>query len=651
MQSRKSSPGSIDPSKIPQALLTKSQWVLYQHLPDNSREGKARKVPYQADMAAASVSDPSTWNTFAAVKKTLDLKAPSGAKNLGVGFVFQGDGLCGIDLDDVVSDDGRIHPEAVDLINQIPGYKEYSPSGRGIHIITLGIPPWTGHGQGEISVEVYTNKRFFTLTTNTLPDSLRELDRPVDLSGLSRYSKATTSQLVAENDFLANLKEPDPSWTIERVKKELLNNLPDFPYPTWRLIACALHHQFGGSEEGYELFDDYSSRGDLYTGPTDTRRVWDSIRDVRGHKLVTIGTLIHLAQTESPQAVALGDLQISTDQEPLFMRLKDAKRQIRSIDWLIDKHIKKESLVMIGGAPGSGKSYVALDMALSVATGKPWLEAHPVQQGEVILVACEGRDSLLRRVWSWEDLKNKGQDVEDAYITQAEIVVGTDPNAVNSTEQFAKFIEAQAVKPKMIVLDTMNFTLGSCNENDSNLMTEYFTTLSRNLIRRFKCVVVLVHHTNKGKTDIRGSSAIRGALDALYFVDQTNGQFVIENDKHKDRDKGDIEAIYLNPRETQITLPDGKTETNIALFKGFKLNSVDSITVGQRKLIDAMAATVGVGGEMQKTVLRDTHNFDPRNWSRDILKPLIAAGYLSEPTPKTVKLIKTGDTPDDDFAV
>jgi putative DNA primase/helicase len=642
MQSRKSSPSSIDPSKIPQALLTKSQWVLYQHLPDNSREGKARKVPYQADMVTASVIDPSTWNTFEAVKKILDLKAASGTRNLGVGFVFQGDGLCGIDLDDVVSDDGRIHPEAVDLINQIPGYKEYSPSGKGIHIITLGIPPWTGARQGAISVEVYTDKRYFTITTNTLPNSLSELDRPVDLTALSRYSKATTAQLVAENDFLANLKEPDPSWTIERVKKELLDYLPDFPYPTWRLIACALHHQFGGSEEGYELFDDYSSRGDLYAGPTDTRRVWDSIRDVRGQKLVTIGTLIHLAQTESPQISALGDLQISTDQEPLFMRLKDAKRQIRSIDWLIDKHIKKESLVMIGGAPGSGKSYVALDMALSVATGKPWLEAHSVQQGEVILVACEGRDSLLRRVWSWEALKNKGQDVEDAYIT---------PTAVNSTEQFAKFIEAQAVKPKMIVLDTMNFTLGSCNENDSNLMTEYFTTLSRNLIRRFKCVVVLVHHTNKGKTDIRGSSAIRGALDALYFVDQTNGQFVIENDKHKDRDKGDIEAIYLNPRETQITLPDGKTETNIALFKGFKLNSVDSITVGQRKLIDAMAATVGVGGEMQKTVLRDTHNFDPRNWSRDILKPLIAAGYLSEPTPKTVKLIKTGDTPDDDFAV
>lgn len=334
------------------------------------------------------------------------------------------------------------------------------------------------------------------------------------------------------------------------------------------------------------------------------------------------------------------------------MKLKDAKKNIKSIEWLIDGYVKAESLIMIGGAPASGKTYVALDMALCVATGRSWLGEYKTQMGDAILVACEGRDSVCRRAWAWEALKNGGEEVERAYITQAEIVVGTDPDVHNSTESLARFIDENGLSPKIIVIDTMNFSLGTCNENDSNDMTEYFTRLARNLIRRFHCVVVLVHHTNKGKTDIRGSSVIRGALDALYFVEQRDGQFVVENDKHKDRDKGDIPTLYLNPKVTEITLADGRTETNIALFKGSQVVVKDGLTAGQEKLIKVMQEAVGVGGTMDKRALREELGVDSKNWARDFLNPLVAAGYLrSDGDPKQIVLIKTGDTAYDDFAV
>lgn len=267
---------------IPYALLEKPNWVFYKLVPDRSRKGKDRKIPLKADMTPADVTNPGHWTYFNDLVDTL----PSNVvwkDHDGMGFVFDGTGLCGIDLDNVVAEDGTINPEAQKLLDAIPGYKEYSPSDRGIHIITLGTPPWTGARHGEISVEVYTDKRYFTVTTDTLPDSLLELTEPVDLSILSKFD-GHSQRLETRNgeEFLANLKEADPLWTLDRVESELLSALPDYPYPEWRQIACALHHQFNGSEEAYELFDKYSAKGDLYAGPVDTRKLWDSIRDVGG---------------------------------------------------------------------------------------------------------------------------------------------------------------------------------------------------------------------------------------------------------------------------------------------------------------------------------------------------------------------------------
>lgn len=644
-------PRLIEPQRIPSALKERDQWVLYKLLPTPERAGKFRKVPMQPNGKPASVADPATWSSFSAVVEHMDaqnnLNYSDAMRMDGIGYVFDGSGACGIDLDNVVQADGILHPRAKELLDGIPGYKELSPSGRGIHIITLGSPPWTGQRSTEIDVEVYTDKRFFTVTTQTLQGSSANLEPSVDLSVLASYAEHRSSEKVSSIDQFANLKEPDPGWTLERVRDELLAKLPDYPYPEWRRVACALHHQFRGDLDAYELFDEYSSRGDRYTGSSDTRKLWDQIDGTRGKNLVTIATLVHIVKAKTDVSRILEQSTQASRAEPLFMSLKDAKRQIRSVDWLVDEVIKSESLVMLAGAPGGGKSYCALDLGLSIATGKHWMGQYATKQGDVIFVACEGRDSMLRRTLAWESLKNAGQDVDHAYITRAEIVVGTEPDAENSTEALARFIDEKGIKPRIIFMDTMNYTLGTCKENDSNDMTAYFQTLARNLIRRYGATVALVHHTNKDAADIRGSTAIRGALDFLAMVKQKDGQFVFQNVKHKDREE--LAPMYFESRSTQIALADGKVEENMALFPAEKRIKDLALTVGQRELIDCMKQSVGIDGEIQKKTLRQRLGVESGNWARDYVKPLVDLGYLQEVDRITLRLLKTGDTIDDDF--
>jgi hypothetical protein len=275
------------------------------------------------------------------------------------------------------------------------------------------------------------------------------------------------------------------------------------------------------------------------------------------------------------------------------------------------------------------------------------MDQYETKQGDVIFVACEGRDSMLRRSLAWESLKNDGKDVDHAYITRTEIVVGSNPEAENSTEELSRFIEDKGIKPRLIFIDTMNYTLGRFKENDSNDMTAYFQTLARNLIRKYGATVVLVHHTNKDAADIRGSTAIRGALDFLAMVKQKDGQFVFQNVKHKDREE--LAPMYFESRSTLISLADGKVEDNIALFPAAKRIKDLALTAGQRELIDCMKQSVGIDGCMQKKPLRQMLGVESGNWARDYVKPLVELGYLQEVDKVTLKLLKTGDSIDDDF--
>jgi hypothetical protein len=329
---------------------------------------------------------------------------------------------------------------------------------------------------------------------------------------------------------------------------------------------------------------------------------------------------------------------------PLLTKLKDERRLLKKIDWLVDGVIKSESLVMFGGAPSGGKTYVAIEVLMCVASGLPVFGKYATKQGDAVYIACEGRDSMMRRTFAWDLLKNNGQEVDPVYISEAEIVISTPENAHNSSESLAKFMEAGGIHPRVIVIDTMNYSLGTAGENDANQMTEYFARLARNLIRRFKATVILVHHTNKDGSDIRGSSTIRGALDSLFLVGQENGQYKVKNDKHKDLEK--LAPIYLESRATSFELPDGSNESNLALFWSELSPSTEGLSFGQTQLLSIMFKAVGFFGEMKKADLIQRLDADSSNFAKNYLNPLRDAGYI-EYSKSVVKLLRIEETCND----
>jgi hypothetical protein len=81
--------------------------------------------------------------------------------------------------------------------------------------------------------------------------------------------------------------------------------------------------------------------------------------------------------------------------------------------WLIYKVLPDCGLALLFGPPGEGKSFVALDWALCVATGEKWLGKHAVQQGHVLYIAAEGGGGMKKRVAAWEQLHYGAEGFEN----------------------------------------------------------------------------------------------------------------------------------------------------------------------------------------------------------------------------------------------
>ena len=192
--------------------------------------------------------------------------------------------------------------------------------------------------------------------------------------------------------------------------------------------------------------------------------------------------------------------------------------------WLIEDTLDLASDAWLIGASGSYKSFVALDWACHVATGKPW-HGKRVRQGTVLYVLAEGLSGISKRLDAWESLN--GTTVPDDFVILPEAVYATlDPRAKlaeRASPMWRELVEMTGVdRPALIVLDTQaRMTIG-LNENDSSDMGFWADCVAGLKAASGACVLV-VHHTGRKGPDARGSSAIDGAQDMEWTVTRDVG--------------------------------------------------------------------------------------------------------------------------------
>lgn len=152
---------------IPKELQALDQWV---------GVGVDSKVPMRVDnLYSASSTNPCTWCSFAAAKEAVEQGEISYP-----GFVFNDNGIVGIDIDDGRDEEGFLSPLAADIIGKCQSYTEKSKSGRGFHILLRGELPFKGKNNRS-GVEIYKTARYFIMTGETIVfDQIVENQEAID---------------------------------------------------------------------------------------------------------------------------------------------------------------------------------------------------------------------------------------------------------------------------------------------------------------------------------------------------------------------------------------------------------------------------------------------------------------------------------------
>ena len=214
--------------------------------------------------------------------------------------------------------------------------------------------------------------------------------------------------------------------------------------------------------------------------------------------------------------------------------------------WRVEGYLPQRGFGILFGPSGTFKSFIALDMALSVAHGIPW-RGRNVTQGPVLYIAAEGTYGIANRVLVW--IEHRGKDAPCAGFWLAPVAGNLlDPKFV---AYVIDRLSALPEKPVLVVADTLARSFGGGDENSTKDMNTFVLSCDK-IAAALDCFVLAIHHSGKDSDrGARGSSVLRAAADVEIKVTRDNGDMVatISVTKQKDAEETQPQSVRLIPVE------------------------------------------------------------------------------------------------------
>jgi hypothetical protein len=198
--------------------------------------------------------------------------------------------------------------------------------------------------------------------------------------------------------------------------------------------------------------------------------------------------------------------------EPIrhYKRL-DLDAPVPPVNWVIDNLIEAGIVTVFTGDGGVGKSFLAMSMAIAIASGdSKWVGQDVSQHGPVMYVDEEQAPDLVLQRLAALGLKKEHRHNID-YLNFAGVDLYNEP--------WKLLDEVIDLRPRALFIDSQSAVSIGAEENSNDHMTKLFRDSFRPLARETGCAVVILHHTTKdNKGAPRGASAIRNQADQVISV-------------------------------------------------------------------------------------------------------------------------------------
>lgn len=240
--------------------------------------------------------------------------------------------------------------------------------------------------------------------------------------------------------------------------------------------------------------------------------------------------------------------------------------QDEPVEWLIEGVIPKGSFTALYGPPGSFKSFIALDIAEAIATGRAWMGREVKKSSGVLYLAGEGFGGIGARIKACK-MHHQTENGAPIYIVRHQL------NLRSSAEDFnalmlavVQLVEQTGMEFSLAIVDTLARAFGGGNENSSEDMGAFITAMGK--VQEFlNCALMVLHHSGKDAAKgLRGHSSLLGAVDTelelLRFDEQMKGVITISKQKDgADNERFGFEMVEVEIRPAGL----GLTEAVVSL--------------------------------------------------------------------------------------
>lgn len=248
------------------------------------------------------------------------------------------------------------------------------------------------------------------------------------------------------------------------------------------------------------------------------------------------------------------------------------------IKWRVDKILPELGIAQVYGPPSAGKSFMMLDLVMSIVRGIPYGHAQwATERTDVVYVLAEGSAGFRQRLRAYKQFNNLDDQAPAPFI------IADSPNLFDPADSKLLLDAVVSSGAKVAVIDTMAASMAGGDENSAKDMGIVLSHC-RQIAAAIGGLVFLVHHTGKNAAQgSRGSSIIPGAMETQIEIEpQEDGTRHVSI--YKQRDGDDSFRWQFKLRSYPTAGPDGIEDSAVVMHIAPASEAVTEKTISDKPL-------------------------------------------------------------------
>jgi hypothetical protein len=228
-------------------------------------------------------------------------------------------------------------------------------------------------------------------------------------------------------------------------------------------------------------------------------------------------------------------------------------------NYLINDILETDAHGILGGASMAFKTFVAVRLAHSICTGKPFMRREVFYSGKVLMACGEGQGALSRRI--------KAVKIVEGDFNGNLFVLNESVRIDNKSDMERLRLEIIKHKPALLIFDTFASLVSDTDENSPSDTGRALRLIKETCRNNYTSSLIIHHHGKDAARGLRGASNFTNDVDFSFSLEREAESMITTMTCRKMKDGDNFEEIHMEARVVELGLirQDGKQATSLVV--------------------------------------------------------------------------------------